>query len=99
MSAGAAAIDPLPVPIPGDRIEPLPIPAAAHRRLVCERMTVLSDGRVPVSDTDLSGDRTVGDAGREGLLPLWRKLLARRQDSLAPASLAEPKPAPHTQVA
>jgi hypothetical protein len=82
LGAGAAAIDPLPGCISGDRIEPLPIPAVAGRRLARERMTILSDGRVPASDSDFSGERCIGDVNKEGLLPVWRRLITRRYELL-----------------
>lgn len=77
--AGAAVIDPLPEPVPGQRIEPLPRPAGAARRMWSERMLVLCDGRVPASEHDLVGDHTPADAARDGLLPAWRKLIGHRR--------------------
>lgn len=77
--SGAAVIDPLPEPAPGERIEPLPKPAAAARRLWSQRMAVLCDGRVPASEHDLAGEHAVADAGRDGLMPAWRRLLAHRR--------------------
>jgi hypothetical protein len=82
LGAGAAAIDALPGSIPGDRIEPLPIPALAARRLARERMTVLSDGRVPAADGDYSGERCIGDVFKEGVLAVWRRLITRRYELL-----------------
>ena len=93
MGAGAAVIDTLPCALPGDRIEPLPVPAAASLRLSRERMVVLSDGRVPLSEADLAGERTVGDACREGLAAVWRKLGGRRQEFAV-----EPRALPPTQL-
>jgi len=79
MLAGAAVIDPLHASLPGERIEPLPIPAAAARAIARDRMLILSDGRVPASDHE--GDRIIADAFRDGLGPAWRKLSARRHDA------------------
>jgi hypothetical protein len=87
LGAGAAILDPLPSPVPGNRIEPLPIPADAVRRMSRDRMLVFSDGRVPASASDLSGDRIIGDAARDGLLAVWRRLSSRRHETV------EPKPA------
>ncbi len=89
LGAGAAVIDPLPAPIAGDRIEPLPAPAGASRRLGRERMAVLSDGSVPASDRDWSGERCIGNVFREGLMPVWRRLVTRRYELLV-----EPRPEP-----
>jgi hypothetical protein len=80
-------IEALPAAVPGDRIEPLPIPAIAAARFARERIVVLSDGRVAPSAADLFGERTIGDAGREGLLAVWRRHWSRRP------ALVEPKPA------
>jgi hypothetical protein len=81
LGAGAAVIDAMPAPAPGERIEPLPVPAAAARRMARERMIVLSDGRVPFSD-EFSGERTAGDALREGLAAVWRRVCSRRADQM-----------------
>jgi hypothetical protein len=78
LGAGSAVIDPLPAPVHGERIEPLPVPEAAARRMTRERMVVLSDGRVPACGTDLSGERCVGDVLKEGVTAVWRRLTARR---------------------
>jgi hypothetical protein len=93
LAAGCAVIDPLPAAAPGDRIEPLPLPRSAARRMARERMTILSDGRVPAAEGDLSGERCIGDVGRSGVLPVWRELCSRRFD--API---ESSPAPDVRV-
>ncbi len=77
MLAGAAVIDPLSGPMAGERIEPLPVPALAARRMARERMLVLSDGRAPASDSDVSGERIAADVFREGLGAAWRKVAMR----------------------
>jgi hypothetical protein len=81
LGAGAAVIDPLPCAVPGERIEPLPLPKPAARRMARERMVILSDGRVPVDEVDLSGDRCVGDVSKHGVMPVWRELCSRRFDA------------------
>jgi len=73
MTAGAAAIDPLPVP-DGGRIRPLPLPAAAAARARRERMTVLSDGSVPLDADDLAGVISAGSVLDTPLDELWRAL-------------------------
>ncbi len=87
MQAGAAVIDPPHEAPHGARIEPLPVPAGAARRMARERMLVLSDGKVPASASDLSGERSVADAFRDGLAAAWRRVLTRHEPHLA-----EPKP-------
>jgi hypothetical protein len=82
LGAGAAVIDALPVSIPGERIEPLPLPALASRRMMRERMAVLCDGSVPGVESDFSGERCVGNVLKEGLMPVWRRLVARRYEVL-----------------
>jgi hypothetical protein len=102
LAAGAACIDPLPpqAASPRERIEPLPIPAIAARRLSMERLLVLSDGRVPISEHDLLGERPAGDLTREALGPVWKRVLQRRLQPPVPASAPareaprEPKPMP-----
>lgn len=81
LATGAAVIDPLPRRQPGERIEPLPLPRSAARRLARERMTILSDGRVPAEENDLSGDRCIGEISREGIMPAWRALCSKRFDA------------------
>ena len=78
LAAGAAVIDPLPMVLPGQRIEPLPRPEVAARRQWGRRLLVLCDGGVPVSERDLAGERTVADAGRDGLATAWRRVIAAR---------------------
>lgn len=77
LATGAAVIDPLPAPIPDDRIEPLPLPGVAATRLARERMLILSDGRVPASAADVLGDKIAADASRDGLRAAWRRLSSR----------------------
>ncbi len=76
---GAAVIDPLPAQIPGQRIEPLPVPAGAARRAWEGRMLVLCDARVPAGEHDLAGESPVADALRDGVAGAWRKLVRHRR--------------------
>ncbi len=46
MAAGAAVIDPLPGPIAGERIDPLPLPEISRRRMETSMVTILADGTV-----------------------------------------------------
>jgi hypothetical protein len=88
--AGAAAIDPLPAPIPGERIEPMPRPASVVRRDALERLTVLSDGRVVCGDLDLEGAGAVGSARDEPLAGLWRRVLDRRLERIRSGGRTHP---------
>jgi hypothetical protein len=80
LATGSAVIDPLPAVVARERIAPLPQPASAVRRLARERMSILSDGRVPADDLDFSGDRCISDVSRSGVMGAWRTLCSRRFD-------------------
>lgn len=100
LAAGAAVIDPLPMPIPGDRIEPLPLPTPAARRMAESSMTILCDGTVAAQAGDLSGERTVGDAGRDGLAAVWARVHRHEPKADRPAQVIEPagtRPLPPTR--
>lgn len=82
--AGACVIDALPARIPGERIEPLPLPSRGLQRLWREDMTILADGTVPLDGHEhaarLSAGRLVrGDAS---LAALWRGLCTVRHETL-----------------
>lgn len=79
LAAGAVVIDPLPRPIPGERIEPLPRPRGAIRRRHRLGMTILSDGTTPVDERDVLGDWPVGDASRESIVNLWQRITEARR--------------------
>jgi hypothetical protein len=83
LGSGAAVIDAMPAGAggPSERIEPLPAPAGAARRMARERMIVLSDGRVPLSE-EFSGERAAGNALAEGLAAVWKRVCSRRADQL-----------------
>ena len=69
--AGAAVIDPLPAPQPGDRIEPLPVPLTARR---ADRMVIRSDGTVTAgSALDFTDRRAAADLTQDTLEAAWRK--------------------------
>ncbi len=46
LTAGACVIDPLPAPIPGDRIEPLPVPTSVRTRAKHSTIVIRRDGTV-----------------------------------------------------
>ena len=50
-------------------------------------MTIYCDGSVPVSELDLAGRDSVGNAAGQPLAQLWRTLMARRQRLSADAHL------------
>jgi hypothetical protein len=80
MQTGAAVIDPLPQPMPGERIEPLPPPADAARRHDLETLTILSDGSVPINPDDLRCEHPIANAARDAIPDLWRRVVAARKD-------------------
>ncbi|MCH8271147.1 MAG: DUF115 domain-containing protein, partial [Planctomycetes bacterium] len=80
MRAGCAVIDPLPVVMAGERIEPLPLPREASRRLDACELFIRSDGRATVSQTP--GSPAVGDVTRERLADVWRSVLEARRSSV-----------------
>ncbi len=79
MHAWACVIDPLARPISGDRIAPLPLPVAARDRLDRTTMTVLCDGRVPMSGSDLHARQRAGDLARQPFEEVWRALARARR--------------------
>jgi hypothetical protein len=90
MGAGAAVIDALPVSMPGERIEPLPVPASAARRMARERMFVQSDGRVTAAEFDAHGERVVADAIRAGIAAAWRDLCSWRAEGSSEPKASAP---------
>ena len=54
-------------------------PSLAMLSQVFRRMTVLSDGRVPVAELDLDGRRHVGIIDEESTLELWRRVVGMRR--------------------
>lgn len=60
LSAGAAAIDPVPVAAATDRIQPLPVPDRAARRGARRALTILCDGSV-VGPGEWAGERPLAD--------------------------------------
>ncbi|MDZ4829968.1 MAG: 6-hydroxymethylpterin diphosphokinase MptE-like protein [Phycisphaerae bacterium] len=54
-------------------------PARVAYRELHRRMTVFSDGSIPVSELDLCGEACIGNVDGPPLLELWRALVARRR--------------------
>lgn len=64
---------------PADTLMPAGRPAKVDRRALMERMTILSDGSVPLTELDITGSSTVGNVHDAPLPALWTDLLARRR--------------------
>ncbi len=64
---------------PGDPLATARPPARVAYRELHRRMTVLSDGAIPVSELDLFGEVTVGNIDHGAVLDLWRVLVQRRR--------------------
>lgn len=61
LACGAAVLDPLPEAVPGERIEPLPVPGDVASRLASRELVVMPDLTTPF-----------GAPLREGVLHAWR---------------------------
>ncbi len=64
---------------PADTLASAQPPLRVAYRELHRRMTVFSDGNVPVSELDLVGENTVGNIDRGAVLDLWRALVQRRR--------------------
>lgn len=77
--AGACVIDPLPSPVPGERIAPLPVPASVRLREALTAARIELDGRLLV-DADprlLNGTcRSTRGVYEHGLCDTWREAVA-----------------------
>ncbi len=87
--AGAAVIDQLPFPIPGDRIEPLGKPRAAARRDWRRRVMILADGGVPFDEFDPSS--VIGNALAEPLPGVWTRLMRTREEAWRARGIEAPE--------
>lgn len=65
--------------VTGPRLADVGTPAAAMLGQVFRRMTILSDGRVPVAELDLDGRHHVGFVDEEPILELWRRVIGIRR--------------------
>lgn len=95
MRAGAAVVEGIPLFVEDPEREPdtlLPAesPLESIRREGARRMVILSDGRVPLSELDLNGERTIGSVPRTGVFEVWRDLLARRRQLGRDAATVHP---------
>jgi hypothetical protein len=84
---GTPVIDPVPPLQPGDPsgVDPLSDAGDPTGHMTSElfrRMTVLSDGHVPVSEVDLLGRQHIGSVDDHSLLELWRKVVSIRRQIL-----------------
>jgi hypothetical protein len=64
---------------PADTLASAQPPLRVAYRELHRRMTVFSDGNVPVSELDLVGENTVGNIDRGAVIDLWRALVQRRR--------------------
>ena len=83
---GTAIIDgPIPFdPTPDRPVDPLAsarVPNRVAFRELHRRMTILSDGTVPISELDLFGERNIGSVDATALIDLWRTLVQRRRQA------------------
>ncbi|HWB20674.1 MAG TPA: hypothetical protein VG711_10260, partial [Phycisphaerales bacterium] len=88
---GTAVIDsPLPfdhkVGEQHDSLTPAVTPPRVCERELLGRMTILSDGSVPVSELDLEGRKTVGNVGGTSLQQLWSTLHSTRMSLIQNAT-------------
>jgi len=84
---GTAVIDPTPPVGPGEDLPGDPLADASNtaRHMSMElqqRMVVLSDGAVPVSEVDLMGRQVVGSVDDRPLVELWRQVVSHRRQIL-----------------
>ena len=75
---GSSAIDPMPRAMEGARIQPLPKPRVAALRDAATRMTILSDGSVPLDERESRPSRVAGNVHESGVPTIWRELMAQR---------------------
>jgi hypothetical protein len=84
---GTPVIDPIP-PFPGgprdlgDPLADVSTPPRAMSAELFRRMTILSDGRVPIAELDLDARACVGTIGELPLIELWRKVVSVRRQVL-----------------
>ncbi len=62
-----------------DPLVPCPPPPQSVMREAMRRMVILSDGRVPLGEIDLLGERSIGTVQQSGVAELWRDLMPRRR--------------------
>ena len=61
-----------------DALRPAVTPVDVAWRHLMSRMTVLSDGTVPVSELDLDGTTSIGSISTADVAALWRNLITAR---------------------
>ena len=85
---GTALIEgPPAVPGSADTLMPAEAPQRVALDELARRMTVYSDGTVPVSELDVAGAASAGDAREVPLAELWTDLCARRRAADTPGTL------------
>ncbi|MEZ6234115.1 MAG: 6-hydroxymethylpterin diphosphokinase MptE-like protein [Phycisphaerales bacterium] len=78
---GHCVIDPLPRAMPGERLEPLPLPASAAWRRARSGLSILADGSVPYDLDDLVGASIAGSCATEPVREIWRRIHRARLDA------------------
>ena len=79
LELGTAVLEgPPPGREPLDDLAPAVSPASAVRHQLRQRMTVLSDGRVPVDETDREGENAAGTIADETIEGLWQIVREQR---------------------
>lgn len=96
---GHCVIDPLPRPVRGERIEPLPPPASALWRRARSGLSILCDGSVPHELDDVQGVSPAGSLASASVRELWKRLHRARLDAHTAADrqvqrATRPAPAP-----
>ncbi len=83
--AGAAAIDPLPIRVPGERIGPLPLPAGVRAAMLASRLTVLSDATAATNEREARPAPGSPSTLKSTLAHAWRTVLNRRREMIRDA--------------
>jgi hypothetical protein len=63
---------------PGDELSEAVTPPRVMHREILRRMTIFSDGSVPVSELDLACERSAGDVATTPLREVWANLVSQR---------------------
>ena len=67
------------VATPADRLADASTPARTQRRELWRRMRVLSDGRVPAAECDITGATSVANLEQTSLREAWKDVVAHRR--------------------
>lgn len=95
MTAGAAAIDPLPRSVRGDRIAPLPLPESARARIRRTEIFVRADGTIATDLANPWASEGTGTApGDGGLVAVWERqaVAVLKKDLMTTGRVTESSP-------